>query len=368
MGKVPGSDVPVFFDHAAGEAPRPEIAARYAELAARLRYNPHGLTCYSEGCRRALLQAECELLTAAGVPRDEAQVVWCASGTEALNLAMRGYCWRKRDGIIAADAAAHPALRNTAADLGHAVEYFLPARTPRLPAAEMVALSLVNNETGAVWPGRGGAFPDGALLLVDAAQALGKMALPWRTEAIDMLVLSGRKIGGPASAAALVLRRSTVPALRAVVTGGGQQHGWRSGTVDVVSAVLFAEAARLAEAERATVTARVASLNRQLRAGIMERGWPVFSPDNGSPYILAFAIPGCEGALVTRILAADYGIVVGAGSACSAESGEVSPALSAEGTPEALARGMIRVSFSGGNTPQEVSALLEALEAVRKNY
>lgn len=360
----------IFLDHAAGEPVRPQLAARYAEYAARYCHNPHGLTCYSERSRRALLDARERLLEAAQIPSGEAEVVWCASGTEAVNLALRGYCWKDPRGAIAADAAAHPALRNTAADLGgHPVEFFLPSRNAQMPRAELAAISLVNNETGAIW--MGGWRHPGTRLFLDAAQAFGKIPIPWQRGQVDMLAISGRKIGALPSSAALIVRRATIGALRPVLTGGGQQHGWRSGTVDVPSAVLFADAAQLAAAECEAAGRRTAALNRRLRDGINELGqgqWPIFSPPDASPYILAFAIPGFEGALITRILAQDCGIVVGAGSACSAESHETSPALRASGVADALARGMIRVSFGAENTPEDVEALLQALPQVLKNY
>ncbi len=362
---------PIFLDHAAGEMILPELARRYAELSAQYRFNPHGLTCYSELSRRALIDAERKLLQAAGIAESDAAVIWCASGTEALNLAMRGYCWKTPSGVIAADITAHPALRNTAADISHPVEYFLPSRNSRAPRAELTALSLVNNETGVIWHADRSTLSDGTILLADGCQAFGKIALPWNEAQIDMIVLSGRKIGGPASSAALIIRRKSISALRPAITGGGQQHGWRSGTVDVVSAILFAEAAALAVATREENLRKVAALNQRVRDGLIGRFGAqcvFFSPADASPYILAFAISGYEGALVTRILAERYGIIVGAGSACSAETHEVSATLRANGASDDTARGMIRVSFGHDNTSDDVDHLLDALPKLIKEF
>ena len=82
---------PVNLDRAANCVMRPGLAARYGELAARYAANPHGVTLYAEECRRAILAAERRILELAGASADEARLVWCASATEAANLALRGF-------------------------------------------------------------------------------------------------------------------------------------------------------------------------------------------------------------------------------------------------------------------------------------
>ncbi|NLF16023.1 MAG: aminotransferase class V-fold PLP-dependent enzyme [Lentisphaerae bacterium] len=377
----------IYLDHAAASPILPDIAAEHAARCACYAVNPHASGRSSEPAKRALLLAERDLLEGLGIPTEQARVLWTASGTEANNLATLGVL-RRRDGALAlVDAGAHPSLaepcRYHARREGGAIAD-LPldpdgalalARVPRqaVAAAALVAVTHVNNETGAIADLVG--LRDGlraqaapATLLVDAAQSFGKVAIPWAAAEIDLLTLSARKIGGPAAVAALVVRRGTV--LEPVLHGGGQQHGLRPGTVDVVGVIEAAQAARVALAEQADEARRVGVLNHALRHGLAQWAPPqpvILSPPQASPWILAFAIPGREGAVVMRLLA-ERDIVIGTGSACSAESGRTSHVLKAMGVPTALARSALRVSFGRDSTMAHVEALLQALRGVVDAY
>ena len=357
-------------DHAAGGPPRPEIAALYPELAARYGANPHGITCYAEECRRALIAAEEELLAALQIRPAEAFVLWCATGTEALNLALHGAYNANRCTSVIYDKSAHPALAQTAQVLPDAIPFtldgsghaLLPANPP--PGPHIVALPLVNNENGARWDGDRNALPPDTLLVADGCQALGKEEIPWEEAHIDLLAVSGRKIGGPA-AAALVCRRG-IP-LKPLLTGGGQQQGLRAGTVDVAAALMLARAATMAVREQTAAQERAAALKAQLLKGLRPE-WPLFSPEGASPFITLFALPDYDGAVVARILAQEHGILVGTGSACAAEHGDPSPTLAALRVPEATARGALRVSFGAQSAPEDVAAFLSALPQVLASW
>ena len=365
---------PIQLDAAAGLPIWPELAAEYPALAQRYGWNPHGLTCYAEECRRALLTAERRLLELCGLASDQAGVVWCATGTEAANLALRGFPWPSEEAVLALDAGAHPAMGATA--LSHARhprrEFLVQpdgtvAPTDLLAEAALAALSLVNNETGVVWNGDRRVFPQDCRILLDCCQAFGKHSLP--VAACDLMILSSRKLGGPATGAALVYRKSLK--INPIITGGGQQGGIRSGTLDTAAILLFVKAAELACRAREENLQKVAGLNRRLRDGLARLGqgaWPVFSPESASPYICYFAIPGRQGAIIARTLAEQYGILVGTGSACAAESDETSHVLAAMGVPKELARSAIRISFCNRSTYNDIERFLSVLPQVLSDY
>ncbi len=374
----------VYLDYAGACPVLPEVLAAHAGLCRRYVANPHASSRFSEPAKRALARAEGDLLEALEVPFDEARVVWTGGGTEADNLGTLGVLRRTRGALALVDAGAHPALGEPCRQYarrgqGRCAEIPLRpdgsldlARVPPALAAEaaLVALTHVNNETGAVadleavriWMQRCGCR---AVLCVDAAQSFGRHPIPWRTARIDAVALSARKIGGPAGVGALVLRRGL--SLEPVLYGGGQQENLRSGTVDVVGAVETALAARTVCPGRDAERARVRALNLQLRTAL--QGWEsppavILSPPDASPWILCFAVPGREGAILMRMLA-ERGILVATGSACSAESGKTSAVLRAMGVPESLARCVLRVSFGRGTVPEHVERLLQGLrEAV----
>lgn len=364
----------VDLDRAAGHEPSALCKAEYARLAERYSINPHGLTNYAEECRRALRLAARRILELVGSDESEAGVVWCANGTEAANLAIAGFPYPQGGGVIAVDAGSHHAVLESARHTGQKVVEFTiddggHARGSLPGGATLAALPVVNNENGVIWDGDTSPFPESCHLLLDACQALGKHHVPWRESRAAMAILSGRKLGGPATGACLVYRKEV--RLTPLIHGGGQQDGLVSGTVDTVSMLLFTAAAEEACAREKESLARTTALNRMLRDGIRmttNDKCVFFSPETASPYILYFAIPGYEGALVARLLAKGHGILVGTGSACTAESGETSRLLRSRGVPDGLARGAIRASLAPDSTEEDVRAFLAALPAVLGSY
>jgi cysteine desulfurase len=93
----------------------------------------------------------------------------------------------------------------------------------------------------------------------------------------------------------------------------------------------------------------------------------VLSPEDGVPQILAVSFPGYEGAVLMRLLA-EMDVVVGAGSACHAESAETSHVLKAMGVSKDVARGQLRISFGRETRGTDVDRLGEALSQVLRNY
>ena len=377
----------IYLDYAGACPVLPEVANGHAELCRRYVTNPHASSRYSEAAKRAILIAERELLGALEIPAEQAQVVWTSGGTEADNLATLGVLRRTQSALALVDAGAHPALGEPCRQYarregGQCVEVPLTALgdhdlervTPELAArATLVAVTQVNNETGAVadlarvrsWMRE---HAPGAVLSVDAAQSFGKHRIPWQTAAIGALAVSARKIGGPAAVGALVIRRDL--RLEPLLYGGGQQGSMRSGTVDVVGVIGAGLAARVVEASREAESARIGALNRCLRErlGVWTRpALRLLSPPTASPWILTFAVPGFEGAILMRLLA-ERGIVVATGSACSAESGKTSHVLRAMGVPDAVARCVLRVSFGRHTTAEQLETFLLELRRVIDTY
>ena len=367
----------IYLDYAASGLVRDEIAGRYASYCRDYSLNPHGGTMQSEACRRKIQEAERRLLQCLGIRDSEAHVVWTSGGTEALNLAIRG-CFDEQSGIFV-DGAAHPAMLRPAETCGHchvmAVdgEGRIKLSENGLTKSSLVCVCHANNESGAVQDllsiRRQMDAAGGGRLLVDAAQSFGKLSIPWRSAEIDLLAVSSRKIGGPSSVGALVIRNGI--SLKPLILGGGQQGGLRSGTVDTVGVMMFADAAEMACAEQDAIFNKIRHLNEMLWDGLKpfeKYGFVRLSPQDGSPYIASFAFKGYEGAVLKRILAQDEEIVIGTGSACSAESGELSHVFRGMGFDDATVRGALRVSFGHGSQEGDVVAFLAGLKRTMEKY
>gem|GEM_PF-5657119 len=152
-----------------------------------------------------------------------------------------------------------------------------------------------------------------------------------------------------------------------------QCRGWLDRNLpkaERVAVASNAEAARLAAAARRQALERVTALNRLLRTRLQQRRAPepvILSPATASPYILCVAFPGFEGAVMTRLLDC-HGVVVGAGSACSAAATAPSHVLNAMRTAPETARSVLRISLSENSSAADVDAFFEALDVVLAEY
>lgn len=210
----------------------------------------------------------------------------------------------------------------------------------------LVAIQLVNNETGVIQP-LDSIYElvraSGSLLLADCAQAAGKIPLP----DADFIAITSQKFGGsPGSGALLVKDLGTLQA------SGGQERGYRRGTENLPGIVGMAAALE----SRAFLDAmpRIAMLRERLDREIAASGALVIAA--GAPRIAtigAYAMPGVGSAsqLVQLDLA---GISVSAGSACSSGSMKASRVLLAMGMPPAIASTVIRVSFGPSTSDAEI--------------
>lgn len=232
----------------------------------------------------------------------------------------------------------------------------------RAEGLALVAIHAANNETGVIQPVREIARlakAHGAVLVVDAVQAAGRVPLDISDGYGDFLILSSHKIGGPKGAGAIVgVSDLMMPA--PLIRGGGQEKGHRAGTENVAAIAGFGAAAGTARACLGDIE-RVRALRDAFEAVVIE-----LAPDaiihGGKAERLAntlfFAIAGIKAE--TAQIAFDLaGVSLSAGSACS--SGKVGPShvLKAMGVEGDL--GALRVSIGRETGEAELAAFRAAL-------
>ena len=368
-----------YFDYAATAPCEPQVAAQLAaDLTAPWAFANAGAT-YQPALesRRRLEDARVQLAAAIGA--DAREIVYTSGATEADNLALKGalgYHGVKQPHLITVQTE-HKAVLDPAAILAKA-----GAKVTVLPvgrdglldlaaldealasAPTLVSVMAVNNETGVIQPIADIAarvHRAGVRLHVDAAQALGKLAIDVRAWDVDMLSLSGHKIGAPVGIGALYVRRLPKMRLQAQQHGGGQERGRRSGTSPVALIRALALAADIAEQARAARWQHVAALRAALLAALpptMRANVPEATPQ--VPHIVSL-FTGRPAADVLR--AADAaGLALAAGSACSA-SDEGSHVLKAMGLGEAAAQSL-RISLSHLSTEAELTRLSAFLHSL----
>ena len=230
----------------------------------------------------------------------------------------------------------------------------------------LIAVMAANNETGVIQPSTEVSRlckESGALLLVDAIQAAGKMPVSVEAVGADYLSLSAHKLGGPQGAGALVVRDGAP--FSPQIAGGGQERGLRAGTENVSGIAGFGAAAKAAlrKEERDQVRALRDRFETELKRSIPDAivfGKDAPRLDNTSN----FAIEGLPAE--TSIMALDLaGVMVSSGSACS--SGKVAPShvLAAMGVPGELARCALRVSLGWNSQQADVDAAIASLTKLR---
>ena len=236
------------------------------------------------------------------------------------------------------------------------------------PDTLLVSVMALNNETGVVQPIEEIAEvlkDHDAFLHVDAAQAYGKLIQPLQHPRIDLLAISGHKIGAPKGIGALITRRRGYkrPPLAPLMYGGGQERGLRPGTLPVPLIAGLGTASTLALRE---VDQRAASAEA-IKQGLMDALLPLGAIVNGDPErtvatTLNVSIPGVDSE--AAIVALKDVVAVSNGSACTSQSYEPSHVLHAAGLPSERIEGALRFSWGPATTEVPVELITERLKGL----
>jgi len=311
------------------------------------------------------------------------EIIFTSGATESNNLALKGimhFYGGKKNHIITL-VTEHKCVLDSARHLeqeGFKVTY-LPVQQNGLVDLELlknaiteqtalVSIMAVNNEIGVIQPLKEiGEIcrARGAFFHTDAAQAFGKIPLNVDEMKIDLMSISGHKIYGPKGIGALYVRRKN-PRVRldAIIDGGGQERGMRSGTLPTPLVVGIGEAAKIAKAEMAAENERLHSLAEKFKKEVMHGIPDVFlngDEEQRIPGNLNLSFAYIEG---ESMVMAIKDLAVSSGSACTSASLEPSYVLRALGVDEELAHTSIRFGFGRFTSEEEVDF---AIETVKKH-
>ncbi len=339
--------------------------------------NPSSHHTLGEQAAAALKQARASVAEVFGCRASE--IIFTSGGTEADNLAIKGIALANPRGRhIVTTPIEHEAVL-ACCDYLARHHGFSVVRMPVGPTGlvspatfaaslhpdiTLASVMIANNEVGTIEP------------IAELAEIAHEHAIPFHTDAVqagglfdlarlgvDALSLSGHKLGAPKGVGVLYLR-SRIP-VEAVLHGGGQERGRRSGTENVAAAVGFARALSLAVDERETHLATLTELRDRLIRGVLEAiptavltGDPVARLPNHA----SFCFPGTSGEAVLLELER-RGILCSSGSACAAGSDEPSHVLLALGLTREVAQTAVRFSLTDLVTQADVA---ETVTAVRE--
>ncbi len=371
----------IYLDNAATTRVRPEAAQAALEVMTRDFGNPS--TRYALGTAAAERLAADRAVVAQALGCRAEEVVFTSCGTEGDNWAIRATLelGKRKGKHIVTTAIEHSAVLEPLRDLaaqGYEVTYLRPDRNGHISPAQvegalrpdtvLVSMMLVNNELGTLLPVREAAEAvrrSGCPALVHTDAVQGFLKVPFTPEGlgVDLLTLSGHKIGAPKGIGALYIRRGLK--LRPLLFGGGQEGGLRPGTEPTAQIAALAAACRVWMDHREEYTERMKVVKDHFLSSL-QAALPravVVSPGD-APHICAVSLPGYPSEMLVRELS-DRGICVSAGSAC--RRGKPSYVFAATGRPKTELLGTLRVSFSPESTPEEADALVSALEEIAQS-
>ncbi len=392
-------NTPIYMDNHATTRTDPRVVEEMLPFFSEVYGNPGSVGhCFGEEALAAVESATASI--ASNIGADPREIIFTSGATESNNLAIRGVAERnqRRGKHLVSVRTEHRAVLEPLERLERQayevtlldVEQHGSSRAGWLEPEQvaeslrddtiLVSVMLANNEIGIIQPLAEIAAVcrhSGVLLHCDATQAVGKIPVDVRELGVDLLSFSGHKMYGPKGVGALYVRQgSPIVRLSPQITGGGQQGGRRSGTLNVPGIIGMAKALELCIAELPTEVERLASLRDHLWVGLQERvgGVQLCGPaidertaDGGRlrlPGNLDVAFGNIDG----EALLMEMGdLAVSSGATCSSHEPGPSHVLLALGLSEDLARSSLRFGLGRFNMIEEIDLAIEYVcSAVKK--
>jgi cysteine desulfurase family protein len=382
----------IYLDNAATSWPKPESVYRAVdrfqrEIGAAAGRGPYGAGLESDRIVAAARSGVARLI-GAGDPR---QIIFTASCTDSLNLALHG--WLRRGDHVVATAAEHNSVLRPLRELVERRQIVVTRvpcdrdgrvdpddiRRALRPATRLVALVHASNVTGTVQPAREIgqiARAHGAALLIDAAQTIGHLPLSVDEIGADLLAAPGHKgLLGPLGTGLLYIRsgrESDLQSFRQGGTGTRSQEDrqpdslpekYEAGNLNLPGLAGLAAGVEYLEREGiAAVAAREAELADRLRRGMREiAGVTLYRPDSpdGCVGVASLNIAGYDPQEAAMLLDATFGIQVRAGLHCAPLMHESLGTLAVGGT--------IRFSLGAFSTEADVDAAIAGVAELARN-
>lgn len=339
--------------------------------------NPSSIHSFGRKARQTIEDTRHKLAKKLHVTPDK--IIFTSGGTEANNMVLKGFFRETVNPNIAVLATEHPSVLQTATflwgqslhllpvlksgvvDLNHLEDFLQNSKTPSL-----VSIMYANNETGVIQPIAEIAslvHRYQSLLHCDAVQAFGKIPLHFKDDRPDFITLSGHKIGALQGVGALICLNNF--SYEALVIGGGQEKGRRSGTENVLGVSSLGLALDSYDND-ISKESQIRELRDYLEAKLLKIDPTImfFGKDaERLPNTCSFASSGLLSE--TQVIGLDLeGFAISAGSACSSGKTKRSHVICAMGTCEIYANAAIRVSLGPDTTQDEIDAFIKAWEKI----
>ena len=371
-----------YFDHAATTKVKKEVLDKMFPYFVEQYGNPSSLYKLGRIARAGIEEARKNVANLINCDRNE--IIFTSGGTESDNTALKGimHLEKNKGKHMITTKIEHPAILHTCERLeeeGYQITYLNVNKEGIIELEELnnairkdtVLLSIMfaNNEIGSIQPiERIGEIADkrGIIFHTDAVQACGNVEIDVKKMKIDMLSLSGHKIGAPKGIGALYVNKSIE--FKKFIDGGHQERDKRAGTENVPGMIGLGEACKIAKENMEEHIKQLTELRDEYISRIKDE--IVDIQINGSmekrlPGNSNISFKGVNGNELLMKLD-ERGICASAGSACSSGSGSPSHVLTAIGLPSEYAEGTLRVTLGEDNTKEDINYLVESLTEIIK--
>lgn len=370
----------IYMDHAATTPVRKEVLEEMLPYFTEYYGNASGIYGIAKESKKAMEKAREQV--AAAIHAQPSEIYFTAGGSESDNMALRGVAEALKDkgNHIITTKIEHHAILHTCEYLekhGFRVTYLDvdadgkvsvdDVRAAICPETILISVMFANNEIGTIEPiaeiGKL-AHEKGIYFHTDAVQAMGHVPIDVEEMNIDLLSISGHKLGAPKGIGAIYIRKGV--RVSPLIFGGAQEKKMRAGTENIPGIVGLGKAVELAAAELPETRTKLEKMRDRLIKGILEA--IPYSKLNGHP---TDRLPGncnisfefIEGESMLLLLDA-LGVAASSGSACTSGSLDPSHVLLAIGLPHEKAHGSLRLTLDTDNTEEEIDFILEKLPQI----
>ena len=378
-------NLPIYMDNAATTRTDPRVVEAMLPCFTE-NYGNTGSRNHQFGWRAEEAVDTARAQAAALIGAQPKEVIFTSGATEGNNLAIRGAAlmYEKAPagqtgrGHIITAMHEHKAVLDPCKRLmkeGFDVTFLEPGADGLITAAMiegamredtiLVTIMWANNEIGTIneIPEIGKLCHErGVVFHTDATQWVGKMPCDVVKDEIDLLTWSGHKLYGPKGIGGLYVRRRR-PRIRLVsqIDGGGQERGYRSGTLNVPGIVGFGKACELAGQEMEAERDRLLVLRKKLETELnknIDHCQVNGHADKRLPHLTNISFGFVEG---EGLMMAVKDIACSSGSACTSASLEPSYVLKSLGVGDDLAHSSLRLSLGRWSTEEEVDFAIEKI-------
>ena len=371
----------IYFDNSATTKPYPEALETYMQVASKIVGNPSSLHRLGDQATRILDASRQQIADFIGKKSDE--IFFTSGGTEGDNWVIKGVAFEKAQfgKHIIVSAIEHPAVKESALWLksqGFEVD-IAPVDSRGFvdvdaleslirPDTTLVSIMAVNNEIGSIQPieaiSKLLADKPTISFHVDAVQALAKIPTEnYLTDRVDFATFSSHKFHGVRGVGFVYIKSGKK--ITPLLTGGGQEHDYRSTTENVAGIAATAKSLRLSMEKLDIFASKTGQMRSVIRQALLD--YPdilIFSDEEDfAPHILTFGIKGVRGEVIVHAFE-DYDIFISTTSACSSKAGKPAGTLIAMGVDKDKAQSAVRLSLDLENDMSQVEQFLTKLKLI----